>query len=303
MREINGYLLKHELKTTNSGFSKWGFAQKGSDQFFIKEFIDPVWPVFEEMLDPDLVERKKNICLEYEERSKLLYKSINECSDGNLVYIEDFFRYGSHYYLVMEKVDVVRKVEVQHSELKDKERICKVLVHSLCCLHKKGIVHADIKMDNILFRRLPSGTLTGKVIDFDNCFWEAQPPKPDEEIHGDLVYMAPETFMMMQTETGKIGRAVDVFALGLVIHEIFTGELPVFDAAGYDYPFEAVLSGARPAVRKDIPENWQQFIVQMLEGNPEKRISLAQIQENINSGRRKRTDYSYPGLFMPGGDL
>ena len=303
MTEINGYLLKHELKTTNSGFSKWGFAQRGGDQFFIKEFIDPVWPVFEEMLDPSLVERKKKICLEYEERSKVLYKSINECSDGNLVYIEDFFRYGSHYYMVMEKVDVVRKEEIQRSDIKDRERICKVLVHSLSCLHEKGIVHADIKMDNILFRRLPSGKLTGKVIDFDNCFWESQPPRPDEEIHGDLVYMAPETFMMMQTETGKIDRAVDVFALGLVLHEIFTGELPLFDAPGFDYPFEAVLGGVRPVIRSSIPENWRQIITQMLEGNPEKRISLAQIQESLNSGRSTDTEKEYPGFFMPGGDL
>ena len=42
MKEINGYILFSELKTTNSGFSKWGFAQRNGSRFFIKELIDPI---------------------------------------------------------------------------------------------------------------------------------------------------------------------------------------------------------------------------------------------------------------------
>lgn len=78
----------------------------------------------------------------------------------------------------------------------DKIRICKALLHCLKSLHHAGIVHADIKLDNVIFRKLPSGKITGKLIDFDNSFWESQPPAPDEEILGDPVYMAPETFLM-----------------------------------------------------------------------------------------------------------
>lgn len=69
------------------------------------------------------------------------------------------------------------------------------LLHCLKGLHHAGIVHADIKLDNVIFRKLPSGRITGKVIDFDNSFWEKQPPASDEEILGDPVYMAPETFI------------------------------------------------------------------------------------------------------------
>ena len=248
MKEINGYILFSELKTTNSGFSKWGFAQRNGSRFFIKELIDPIYPVCADLLDSGVVARKRAICQQFEDRSKLLYHVINECSDGNLVHIEDFFRCDSHYYLVMEKIDAIGIDEVMAIPIEDRVRICKALVHCLGRLHQRGIVHADIKLDNILFRRLPSGKVTGKLIDFDNCFWEMQPPQPDEEIHGDLVYMAPETFMMMQTETGTIDRAIDVFALGLVFHQIFTGRLPAFDARAYDYPFEAVLDGATLAV-------------------------------------------------------
>ncbi len=305
MEMINEYTLMGELKTTNSGFSKWGFAQKNDKKYFIKEFIDPIWPVYQDMLDPVLVQRKKQICETYEARSKLLYRSINECSDGNIVFIEDFFRCGSHYYLVMEKVDNIDRKKLNITDLKDRERLCRVLLHSVGCLHKKGIVHADIKMDNILFRQLPSGKITGKLIDFDNCFWEKTPPAPDEEIHADLVYMAPETFMMMQTETGSIDRKIDVFALGIIFHEILAGKLPSFDTNRYDYPFEAVLGGDSLIISSDIPDPWNRIIDRMLKGNPDKRISIEEIDAVLSERKIEKPEENknIPRFFMAGGDL
>lgn len=49
--QIKGYEIKGELKTNNSGFSKWGFATKNGRDYFIKEFIDPVYPIHTELLD------------------------------------------------------------------------------------------------------------------------------------------------------------------------------------------------------------------------------------------------------------
>ena len=177
-------------------------------------------------------------------------------------------------------------------------------MHCLGRLHQRGIVHADIKLDNILFRRLPSGKVTGKLIDFDNCFWEKQPPRPDEEIHGDLVYMAPETFVMMQNEAGTIDRAIDVFALGIVFHQIFTGKLPVFDTTKYDYPFEAVLDGAKLGISEVIPDQWRQLIARMTEAIPERRIGLEEAEAILKGGSAGPVES--PGgntFFAPGGNL
>lgn len=285
MQVIHGYKLIGELKTTNSGFSKWGFAEKGGIEFFIKELIDPVYPIETKLLDPVMLEHKRKICQEFENRNQLLYRAINKCSDGNLVRIESFFRSGSHYYLVMEKVNGVKFGEVQTISFQDKARICKALIHSLHVLHQQGIVHADIKMDNILFRRLPSGSITGKIIDFDNSFWERQPPSPEEEIRGDPVYMAPETFKMMQNEEGYIDRAIDVFALGLVIHQILDGKLPEFDRNRYDYPFEAVLDHAELICSRSVPEEWRQIIIGMIQAERSDRLSLEDANRFWRSGR------------------
>ena len=303
MKEINGYNLDGELKTTNSGFSRWGFAEKGGKKVFIKELIDPVYPVDAELLSPEVLSHKRDICQQFEDRSKLLYRAINDCSDGNLVYIEDFFRCGSHYYLVMEKVEAIDIDEVKRITEEDKLRVCKALVHCLGGLHKAGIVHADIKLDNILFRRLPSGTVTGKLIDFDNCFWEKQPPRPDEEIHGDLVYMAPETFLMRQTEEGTIGRPIDVFALGVVFHQIFTGRAPGFDTAQYDYPFAAVLDGAELAVAEEIPGEWRRLISLMLKVDPKERISLDAAESVLKGAVDASNSVAIETYLTPAGDL
>ena len=176
--QIKGYEIKGELKTNNSGFSKWGFATKNGRDYFIKEFIDPVYPIHTELLDQAMIDHKRKICKDYEDRSRCMYNAINNCSDGNLVEIEEFFRDGSHYYLVMEKITGVSMTLVKKLPEADKIRICKALLHCMEGLHHAGIVHADVKLDNVLFRKLPSGKITGKVIDFDNSFWEAQPPSP-----------------------------------------------------------------------------------------------------------------------------
>lgn len=301
MREINGYILDGELKTTNSGFSKWGFAQKAGKRVFIKELIDPIYPVDGGLLDAAMLARKRAICQQFEDRTKLLYRAINDCSDGNLVYIEDFFRCGSHYYIVMERVDAIGLDEVERITQEDKLRVCKALVHCLGRLHRAGIVHADIKLDNILFRRLPSGKVTGKLIDFDNCFWEAEPPRPDEEVHGDLVYMAPETFMMMQAEEGTLDRAIDVFALGIVFHQIFTGRTPGFDGEKYDYPFEAALDGAGLSVASEIPAEWRELIARMLAADPKERVSL-EAAEGVLKGAGPASGAA-EAYLVPAGDL
>lgn len=51
MKVINGYVIDGDLKTDNSGFSKWAFAKKNGCDYFIKEFLAPVYPVDESLLD------------------------------------------------------------------------------------------------------------------------------------------------------------------------------------------------------------------------------------------------------------
>ena len=90
-------------------------------------------------------------------------------------------------------------------------------------VHQRGLIHKDIKPANILVN-----AVTGQVwfIGFgiaSRLPRERQAPAPPEEIAGTLAYMAPE-------QTGRMNRSIDfrsdLYALGVTLYEILTGELP-----------------------------------------------------------------------------
>ena len=72
---------------------------------------------------------------------------------------------------------------------------------------------------------------TAKLIDFDDSYLAGQPPSPDTVV-GDTLYGAPEWLSYIQGEGRADGTrlttAVDMFALGLMLHEYLTGERPGF---------------------------------------------------------------------------
>ncbi|NCB91595.1 MAG: hypothetical protein EOM40_03335 [Clostridia bacterium] len=277
---INGYLLEEPLKTDNSGFSKWGFGKLGEKEYFLKEFLSPVYPIDEALLGPELTQKKKDVCNAYVTKKQLIFKTINDASDGNLVRIEHFFRYGSKYYISMEKIDPVALVDVLALPEKEKMVICMILAHSISRMHQAGLIHADIKLDNIIFCKNADGGIGAKIIDLDNCFWEKEPPKGEEEIMGDQIYMAPETFWMIAQEEGTINRKIDVFALGLLFHQLFTGMLPGFDTQKYHYPYESVINGSKMIISSQVirlPAEVSWLLEGMLRQSPKERPELTEV--------------------------
>lgn len=279
---INGYTLTSELTSENSGFSKWGFATKGGKQFFIKELITPVYPIDRSVVTPELFESKIKFCRDFENRYVKLYSAINSASCGNLVRIEEFFRCGSRYYLIMEKIEGKSiPVEVIANAPEDKKLLLlKSVAFAFSCLHKWGVVHFDVKQSNILVKQTKAGNYVGKVIDFDAGFTTTE-VRDGIELGGDLTYLAPETFLAIRGDDVNIGERADIYSLGLVFHEYFTGHLPTFDHNEYEYPFEAILDGGGVVVDSSIPQEIYEVISKMLLANPEERPSAEEILKVI----------------------
>jgi eukaryotic-like serine/threonine-protein kinase len=100
--------------------------------------------------------------------------------------------------------------------------VCEAVEHA----HHRGIVHRDLKPDNILVER--SGM--PKVLDFGLAqFVASQPPAGEErpQFAGTLRYASPE---QLQGRAARLTPRSDVFALGLICHELLTGELPASSA-------------------------------------------------------------------------
>ena len=88
-------------------------------------------------------------------------------------------------------------------------------------------------------------------------------------------------------EDKRLSVKIDVFALGLIFHQILTGELPDFDHDKYHYVFEALLDKGEVRLHHITDSGNRMILEKMLVPDPEKRISLAEFLEKDVYKRQK----------------
>jgi PAS domain S-box-containing protein len=139
-------------------------------------------------------------------------------------------------------------------------------------VHRRGLIHKDIKPDNVLVDDAGNVWLTGFGI-ASRLPHERQSPVPIEIIAGTLAYMAPE-------QTGRMNRSIDtrsdLYSLGVTLYEMLTGTLP-FAAAD---PLEWVhchiaRQPTPPSDRAAVPEPLSAITVKLLAKNAEERYQTA----------------------------
>ncbi len=100
------------------------------------------------------------------------------------------------------------------------------VLHGLAYLHGKGIVHRDLKAQNILPVR-QGGRLTAKLADFGVSKELGQAGQSSSVMVGTIEYMAPEQFSpQLYGIDGKIGPSLDLWSFGVMVHELLTGRTP-----------------------------------------------------------------------------
>lgn len=293
---INKYELQRPFQNNDAGFSRWTIATKGFKKFFLKELMDPKYPE-EESLRESLRTTRIKECERFEEEKSRLYAAINDASDGNLVRIIEFFRADSRYYVSTGWIEQAQMSfrDLSALDLKDKLILCRAAAHSLAGLHEKRIVHADIKDTNVLIHKTKEGGLVTKIIDFGSSFFEGSPPENEDELGGDQVYLSPEACLFIYGEDVELTCKMDVFALGLLFHQFFTGELPYFDNSTYDYAHEAVLEGVvLKADSADIPLPVREIIEHMLLKEASERISMKEVYSLLTAYYEKAYPVSRP---------
>ncbi len=276
---INGYTLITELKNANSGFSKWGFCTRNGKEYFIKELITPVYPIDRSVMTDELFNERRNFCHEYEEKFKSFFERINRASHGNLVRINEFFRYGGKYYIITDKVygENLSVEYISSLNAAKKFLLLKTVAHCFRDLHFARVVHFDVKTTNIIIEATKRGNYTAKLIDFDSGFTIGDKIE-EQDLGGDLTYLAPETFLAIYGEDVRPDEKADIFSLGLVFHEYWTGKLPYYNESEYEYPYEASLDGGEIKVdTAKIPAEIADIIVTMLDADPAKRPSAEEI--------------------------
>jgi PAS domain S-box-containing protein len=151
-------------------------------------------------------------------------------------------------------------------------RIAIGLTTALAQVHRHGLIHKDIKPENVLVDDADSVWLTGFGV-ASRLPRESQPPAPPEIISGTLAYMAPE-------QTGRMNRSVDArsdfYSLGVTLYQMLTGVLPF--AAGDPLEWVHCHIARRPTPPRDraaVPEPLSAIVMKLLAKNAEDRYQTA----------------------------
>lgn len=306
MEILGSYVLTKEMSAQNSGYSVWAFGQKNGREYFIKQFLSPKYPENDTVSSEASIAKRRQKCERFEQKKFALYRSINDNSDGNAVRVEEFFRIGTKYYIATEKINALdwKTDMIVSLDQREKRFLCAVVAHALASLHRGRVVHADLKPDNILFTVAPSGHFTAKIIDFDSGFLETDPPEAGEEIVGDQVYFSPEACRTCMGEHPMLTCKMDIFALGVLFHQYFTGQIPGFDQSLGYYIGEAVANGGRAVVSDAIPGDIRSLLQRMLDGDPNQRPTAREVHEAFMEKPPAPAGFTPGGGgFRPAGDL
>lgn len=283
--KINGYLVSEPFTSNDSGFSKWGFCTKYENEFFIKEFLSPKYPASDVEISETRRKNQIKECEEWFSQHSKVYKTIMKCNGGNMVVPLDFFKYKNNFYLVTEKVDAndIGFNEINKRSFEQKHILMMILANEFSRLASAGVIHSDIKPNNLILKSTIDDFFTVKIIDFDNSFLEDDIPYSDD-IHGDLVYFSPETILYIDSEgeESTITTKADVFSVGILFHELLCGSLPKIESENeYSYIGEAVLNGEKPVLNNQISKEYRELIEKMLIEDPEERISMKEVFDTL----------------------
>lgn len=139
-------------------------------------------------------------------------------------------------------------------------------------LHQQHVLHLDLKPANVLFR--PNGEAV--LIDFGLSRHEHLPDLLQEQFHkptGTVEYMAPEQFLRIRSD-----RRSDLFALGAIIYQMATGQLPFGKPARMAQVRRRVWRDPIPprAINSEVAPALQEVILKCIEPLPDRRYATAE---------------------------
>lgn len=176
--------------------------------------------------------------------------------DGRLAYTMEYAAGG----------DLAAKLKAGIAPIEEAIRICFEICLGLQAIHKAGLIHRDLKPQNILFTE--AGGV--KIADFGLVHTRAgRKLTPEGEVLGAVDYVSPEYL-----ETGKLDCRSDIYALGLICYRVVVGKTPFHGSSVMDALMKRLTVKPEPPVmfRKECPLVLNNLILRCLERDPQDRF-------------------------------
>ncbi|MBE6608855.1 MAG: Stk1 family PASTA domain-containing Ser/Thr kinase, partial [Ruminococcaceae bacterium] len=199
-------------------------------------------------------------------------RAISMLSHPNIRKIYDISMTGEYKYLTMEYLDgptlksyVKSKGSLSHEEALD---FITQILDALDHTHSKGIVHRDIKPQNVIV--VSDNTI--KLTDFGIAKqYDPHVTEPDDKGVGTVYYISPE-----QARGQNIDARGDIYSVGIMLYELICGKLPFTS----DNPMEVAYmqindEPQKPSEITALPKGLEQIILHAIEKDPDERFSDA----------------------------
>ncbi|HEY6180133.1 MAG TPA: serine/threonine-protein kinase, partial [Kofleriaceae bacterium] len=216
---------------------------------------------------------------------------VNQIGHPNIV---DIFAFGElpdgRHYFAMELLDgetLGARIRREPLTLGETCGVIRSLARALDAAHAKGVVHRDLKPDNVFLVAVRGEPPVVKLLDFGIAKLSYLDPADERTAIGAMMgtpqYIAPE-----QARGVRIDGRADIYALGGIFFELVTGR-PVFFSDNTPEVLMKHLTEPppRPSQCARVPPELDELIIAMLAKEPERRPSLDQICAVIDQLRAK----------------
>ncbi|MCR5635852.1 MAG: Stk1 family PASTA domain-containing Ser/Thr kinase [Clostridiales bacterium] len=200
-------------------------------------------------------------------------KAVAVMSHPNIVKVYDVSFGDVIQYIVMEYIDGITLKEyiAQQKEIGWKEALHFIvqILNALKHAHEKGIIHRDIKPQNIML--LQDGTI--KVTDFGIArFSNKETRTMTDKAIGSVHYIAPE-----QARGDITDNKSDLYSVGVMMYELLTGKLPFEADNAVSVAIMQLQTDPKPLkeINPEIPDGLEEITLKAMQKNPAKRYASA----------------------------
>lgn len=202
--------------------------------------------------------------------------AVSRIGHENIVNVTDFGRTANGLaYFVMEALDGGNLFQwVKRNGAMELRRTLSILLQvskALSAAHAQGIVHRDLKLANLVLVEREDGSDLVKVLDFGmskvtarNDIDQPTPISDVGQIIGTPSYMSPE-----QIRGEAADHRTDIYALGVIAHELATGALPFFDTTAEAVMMMHINEPPKAPGRRwpqlNLPEDFDRLVLRALE--------------------------------------